>query len=349
MSIKAISKNESTEKLFARRGTFLKLIRVIAYRQRFIDIKVHKLEMKGILSTSELKKPTICAVRLVQRETFSDEIAILKSKGIIQGKLTPLKPILDSEGVLRVGGQLELSELIYIQKHPILLPKYHHLTNLIVRDQHLQLLHAGTQATLNIIRDNYWIVDGRNVARNIIRKCVTCFRAKQQFPTYIMGDLPKDRTVFERPFKHAGIDFCGPFFIKEKKYRNRVKVKIYAAVFVCFATKAVHIEIVSDLTSEAFLACLRRFFARRGKSSDLYSDNATNFKGAKREIDELHQYLKNQTNIDEISQHVANRDRVAGHFIPPRSPHFGGLWEVAVKSFKHHFTRAIDGRVLTYE
>ncbi|XP_033212186.1 uncharacterized protein LOC117169789 [Belonocnema kinseyi] len=164
-----------------------------------------------------------------------------------------------------------------------------------------------------------------------------------------MGDLPKDRTLFERPFKHAGIDFCGPFFIKKKKYRNRVKVKIYAAVFVCFVTKAVHIEIVSDLTSEAFLACLRTFFARRRKSSDLYSDNATNFKGAKREIDELYQFLKNQRNIDEIAQHLANRDRVAWHFIPPRSPHFGGLWEAAVKSFKHHFTRAIDGRVLTYE
>ena len=116
-----------------------------------------------------------------------------------------------------------------------------------------------------------------------------------------MGNLPKDRLVFDRPFLRTGVDYCGPFYIKEKRFRNRNKVKVHAAIFVCFATKVLHIELVSDLTSEAFLAALRRFFARRGKSSDLYSDNATNFQEAKREIDHICTLLKSQSHNEKIA------------------------------------------------
>lgn len=110
-----------------------------------------------------------------------------------------------------------------------------------------------------------------------------------------------------------------------------------------------HLEIVSDLTTAAFLACLKRFFSRRGLSSDLYSDNATNFKGANREILEIYEFLTNAENMHEIASNLANHGRVNWHFIPPRAPHFGGLWESAVKSFKNHFARVIGERILTYE
>ena len=148
---------------------------------------------------------------------FSRELKILEEGNQIDGRLTPLNPFLDSEGLLSVGGRLIHSDLTYSRKHPILLSKNHNLTHLIIRDKHLKLLHSPTQAILNAIRNNYWIVDGKNTVKNVIRKCVTCFCAKPQFPTYMMGELPKDRTVFERAFKHTGIDYCGPFFIKEKK------------------------------------------------------------------------------------------------------------------------------------
>ena len=167
-------------------------------------------------------------VKLVQRKTFSRELKILEEGNQIYGRLTPLNPFLDSEGFFRVGGRLSHSDLTYSRKHPILLPNNHNLTHLIICNQYLKLLHSATQATLNAIRNNCG---------------------------------PKDRTLFERAVTHTGIDYCGPFFIKEKKHGNRVKVKIYTAIFVCSATKAVHIEIVSDLTTEAFLACLKRFFA----------------------------------------------------------------------------------------
>ncbi|XP_043498349.1 uncharacterized protein LOC122521568 [Polistes fuscatus] len=151
-----------------------------------------------------------------------------------------------------------------------------------------------------------------------------------------MSDLPASRLLPNRPFIHTGVDFCGPLFIKERQHRNRGRAKIYVAVFVCFSTKAVHLELVNDLTTEAFLAALRRFMARRGKCSDIYSDNATNFVGAANELEAR------------VSRSLVN-EGIKWHFIPPRSPHFGGLWEAAVKSFKYHLVRIIGETLLSYE
>lgn len=146
-------------------------------------------------------------------------------------------------------------------------------------------LHSGTQATLNAVRSKYWPINGKNTIKTIIRNCITCFRAKPVDYAYFMGDLPQNRVTQTRRFLNTGIDYCGQFCIKEKKLRNRAKVKVYACIFICFSTKAVHIELVSDLTTAAFIGSLRRFFARRGLAENLYSDNATNFVGAKKGFD----------------------------------------------------------------
>ena len=190
-------------------------------------------------------------------------------------------------------------------------------------------MHGGTQTTLNALQQNFWIVNGRNAVKKVIHKCVICARAKPTSPQYVMGDLPKGRLSLERPFLIAGVDYCGPFFIKEKRHRNRKKVKIFVAIFVCFATKAVHIEPVSDLTTEAFLATLNRFFSQRGLSPDLYSDNATNFVGAKNEIADIQRLLSSDKHNERVN--------------------FGGLWEAAVKCFKHHLLRVVGNALLTYE
>ncbi|GFX98650.1 uncharacterized protein TNCV_1502281 [Trichonephila clavipes] len=97
----------------------------------------------------------------------------------------------------------------------------------------------------------------------------------------MMGDLPQDRIVPSRPFEKVGLDYAGPIITKPNLKRSKVTLKSYIAIFICFSTKATHLEVVSDLTTEAFLACLRRFIARRSKPSVIWSDNATNFKGAR--------------------------------------------------------------------
>lgn len=99
-----------------------------------------------------------------------------------------------------------------------------------------------------------------------------------------MGELPRERVTQARPFYHTGVDYCGPFYIKEKKLRNRAKVKVYVSVFVCLAVKAVHLEIVSELTTDAFIAALKRFIARRGKCRSIHSNNGTNFVGANNQL-----------------------------------------------------------------
>ena len=107
-----------------------------------------------------------------------------------------------------------------------------------------------------------------------------------------MGDLPQERVSQTRPFLIFGVNYCGPLHIKEKRFRNRNKLKVYVSIFVCMSTKAVHLELVSDSTTEAFIACLKRLFSRRGKTKIIFSDNATNFFGANRELNELYRLLQ---------------------------------------------------------
>lgn len=119
-------------------------------------------------------------------------------------------------------------------------------------------------------------------------------------------------------------------------------------LFVCLATKAVHLELVSDLTTEAFIAALQRFSARRGRATDIFTDNASNFIGADRELKELHALAKSREHNGRLSHHLAE-EGTCWHFIPPRAPHFGGLWEAGVKSVKRHLCRTIGLTTLTFE
>ena len=305
-------------------------------------------KLSGDLSIKELRNALNKIIKIIQQQAFSNEISYLKANRILKGRLAPLAPFIDSDEILRVGGRLNKANLPYSLKHPALLPQGHHLTRVIIREEHKKMLHAGTQATLNSLHKEFWIVNGRNTVKHVIYKCITCARAKPATLQYPLGNLPENRISLKRPFLVSGIDYCGPFYIKEKRHRNRTKVKIYIAVFVCFATKAIHIELVSDLTTESFLAALSRFFSRRGKCSDIYSDNATNFAGAKNEIAEIQNLLQSKNHNDSVKQSLA-RNNIAWHLIPPRSPHFGGLWEAAVKSFKHHLLRVIGNNFLLYD
>jgi len=191
-----------------------------------------------------------------------------------------LHPFLDSFGILRVGGRLKHSSLNYEQKHQIILPEKHHITDLIIRHAHTSQLHTGPQATLYHIRQKFWPINGKTRIKKIVRECIVCFKSKPQMLEHLMGDIPKDKFGCSRPFANSGVDYCGPFWIKERKYRNRTKIKVYVSIFVCFSSKAVHLELVSDLTTEAFIAALKRFFSRRGKANLMLSDNATTFVGA---------------------------------------------------------------------
>lgn len=146
----------------------------------------------------------------------------------------------------------------------------------------------------------------------------------------------------------CGVDYGGPLYIRDSKRRNAKVSKAYMAIFVCFVTKAVHLELVSDLTTEAFLNSLKRFMARRGKVSHIYSDNATNFTGAAKELQELNKIFKDEHHEHDLKRFLA-AEQVTWHFIPPNAPNFGGLWEAAIKSAKTHLHKIVGQAHLTYE
>ena len=107
-------------------------------------------------------------------------------------------------------------------------------------------------------------------------------------------------------------------------------------------------ELVTDLTTEAFIACLRRFISRRGKPSLLWSDNGTNYVGAHKELEEIQKFLEIKMTQWNISQFCSSQ-RIEWKFIPLHTPHFGGLWEATVKSFKNHLQKVVSTVKLTYE
>lgn len=337
--------------ILTKYGNFNRLQRVIAYCKRFYhNLKFpHKKHTRHITS-EELTKAEETIIGLVQRETFSNEIQQLEKKQMVnrKSKLRTLNPFLDERGLLRVGGRLERSVLKYEQKFPLILPYDHHLTEIIVRNEHERLFHCGHEQVLATLRRKYWILSGRRLVKKIIHKCIKCFKVNPTVSTQIMGNLPIHRVnAYERPFMNCGIDYAGPISLRESRRRGKIAItKVYIAIFVCFAVKSVHIEIVSDLTTDCFIAALKRFIGRRGLCKNIYSDNGTTFVGANTKLKEIFNFLK--SNETSISSYLS-KERINWHFIPPKSPHFGGLWESLIKSMKRHLYRTMQKTVLTYE
>ncbi|GFR25022.1 integrase catalytic domain-containing protein [Trichonephila clavata] len=255
---------------FQKFSSWNKLKRVVAYCLRFVkncSLAACK-RRKSFLTTTELSEAEKAIVKFIQHDHFSMEVSYLSAGKQLpsSNKLIPLTPFYDDFGIIRVGGRLKNSILPESQKHPILLPKTDPVVNLIITDYHLKLLHAGPQLLQSALREKFWILSARDAVRRVVRRCIPCFRNRPRFAEQIMGDLPEFRVCPSSVFQRTGLDFAGPFLIRSSKGRGSRNTKCYICVFVCLATKAVHFEIVSDLTSRAFIACLKRFVARRGKA-----------------------------------------------------------------------------------
>lgn len=333
-------------------STKTKTVRVFAYMRRFIfnsRKENRSIRLSGHLQVSELQGSLRGIILLVQRSVFSFDIKhLIDNKDVhSKSKLSSLNPILDSFGLVRVGGRLQKSNLSFNEKHPIILPHNHHFTTLLIREAHELTLHGGAQMTVAYLRRNYWIINARNTVRNIIHRCIRCYKYSTETRQQLMGNLPTPRTNPSRPFTHTGVDYAGPIQVRVSKGRGNKAYKGYLAIFVCLSTKAIHIEVVSDMTTDTFLAALRRFTARRGLCSDLYSDCGSNFIGGKSVLKT--DFDKAVHEAQEGMDVLLAKDGINWHFIPPASPNFGGLWEAGVKSIKYHLKRIVGESTLTYE
>ncbi|XP_062557237.1 uncharacterized protein LOC134222109 [Armigeres subalbatus] len=318
--------------LFHRYSSFWRLLRITALILRFVNRCRRKPNCHPNLfaSVGELEQAKETLSKLAQHEIFADERKQLKKTRTVSKKssLKLLGPFLDEKGIIRLGGRLEHSSEYYHTKHPIILPKFHPLTRLITQHYHEQCMHSGPRMTLATMHQEFWPVNGKTIANFVCRKCPQCYRLNPAPVSQPVGQLPKSRTAPCRAFTIVGVDYCGLVILKPA-HRRAAPRKAFIAVFVCFASKAVHLELVCDLSTEAFIAALRRFIAHHGMPAEIHSDNA--------------KHTRESINR-ECSKH-----RIQWHFIPPRAPTFGGLWEAAVKTAKTTLRKVLGKTQLSYE
>ena len=340
--------------ILGRFSTLTGLIRFVALcRRPLIRLrtrrKLTECESHQFLTAAELSAAQATVIGLVQAKAFTVEIGVLTAgRRLPKGnRLSKLNPFLSKEdGLLRVGGRLAHSNLSFDRKYPPILPQHSALSLLFVRHAHHQCLHGGFTLTSSVLMPQVWIVGRNRLVKSTIRACVACQRVKPHSAQQLMGHLPAARVTRSRAFSHSGLDYAGPIQVRMAKGRGRRSYKGYIALFVCFVTRAIHLELVSDLTSASFICAYRRFVGRRGLCQNLYSDNATNFQGADKELQGM--FGRASAFYKEVAPILAN-DGTNWTFIPPSAPHYGGLWEAGVKSVKHHLKRVVGDHTLTFE
>lgn len=326
-----------------------RLLRVTAWCRRWLLQRKSRTSANspsftaGPLNADDLTEARLLWIRRAQAVNYRQELTSLAQGRSLskRNQLTPLHPFVDPFGLLRVGGRLKNSFLSRDEQQPIILPGASHLTRLVVLACHLCSLHGGVQLTLGMVRQHYWIPRGRALVKLVIRQCVTCVRWRAAVPQQLMGYLPQERVTPSRPFLNTGVDYAGSVQLRTTRGRGHRAYKAFISVFVCLSTRAVHLEAVSDYTAEAFLAALRRFTSHRGLCRTLWSDCGTNFVGADAKLRQF--FSASSPDQRRIGEGIRWR------FNPPSAPHFGGVWEAAVKSLKHHLRRTIGDATLTFE
>ncbi|XP_044573752.1 uncharacterized protein LOC123257853 [Drosophila ananassae] len=257
------------DELIDRVSSWPKLLRILAYVLKFIR-RTRRKSNTATLTLEEIHDARILYLRHAQDEFQADYKRLLNQQDLgNKSKLRTLSPQIDKHGLLRVGGRLGNSELPADVQHPIIMPKSHRITKLILEHEHRIHLHPGVSALFVIARQRYWVFGARNLIRKITHDCLKCFRQRQHTSHQFMSDLPSVRVRQAFPVANTGCDYAGPITLKVHKGRNPRKEKGYICLFVCLATSALHLELATDLTTDTFLAALRRFISRRGKCSQI--------------------------------------------------------------------------------
>ena len=333
------------DQLLERRSSWYMLKKDLAWILRFklwLRNKARGYPMqlnKGPLTVKETKTAEIEIVKYVQRQNFVNEVKTLEySDKQGSGKKTEsrqikrsstiyrLVPVMTPMGVLVVGGRLKNAPIPDETKHQMILPRRHHVVDLIVRHFHECSGHLGREYVLSQIRQQFWIIHARSAVRRVLGNCFGCRRRNALPCEQKMADLPRNRvTPDEPPFTYVGIDYFGTFYVK----RGRSQVKRYGCIFTCFAIRAIHIEVAHSLDTSSFINALQRFISRRGQPKEITSDNGSNFVGGMRELREAIEGW-NQTKI----QQFLHQRGIQWKFNPPAASHMGGVWERQIRTVR---------------
>ncbi|KAL0841423.1 hypothetical protein ABMA28_015107 [Loxostege sticticalis] len=332
---------------FHRFSQFNRMSRAAAYALRFIHNLRNKNDRRtGTLGVDELRDSVNMLARLSQLESYPSEFKLLSQTGSLKTKhnLSKLNLFIGEDKLIRVGGRIEYSSNFnYDKKHPILISSKHHFSVLLFRYEHARLLHAAPQALLFALRERWWPVRGRDLAKKVMHQCIICTRFRGKVIHPLMGNLPVERITPTYPFMRCGVDYAGPMLVLNRKGRGAKTSKSFICLFVCFVTRAIHLELVSNLSSDAYHLALKRFISRRGKPEVIFSDNGRNFVGL---MNEFKKFLSSC--FADIVEYASNQ-QIKFKFIPAYSANFGGLWESGVKSCKYHLLRVLGNAHLTFE
>lgn len=344
--------------------------RILVYVMRFVEIMKSKSKEKpkSILTAAQLEKgklkhlieyPSVeeksialkYFIRQEQAKRYAKEYQFLKelkeqnkTGNCVNSKLLNMRPFLDTDNIMRANTRLKEADIPYDAKYPIIIPNKSALSRLLISHAHKETEHGATQVMLQYLRNMYWLHDLRREIKSCILKCAQCVRNAKESGEQLMSELPADRVTRNRAFLHTGVDYAGPFEYSEHYKSRAVKRKCWIAIFVCMVTRAVHIDLVTDASSAAFIACFDRFVSRRGHCNKLYSDNGTAFAGAYPEIKSA--FVK--WSAPETIEHM-NKKSTKWVFMKPAASHQGGIYEAAVKSAKHHIKRVIGAKSYSYD
>lgn len=218
------------------------------------------------------------------------------------------------------------------------------VSTLLAQESH-KVNQEGVAGTLLWMRKKAWVIKGHRLAKKMVDSCVIFRKNKAKQCQQIMADLPLERTAPAAPFEFTSMDLFGPYEVKDEvKKRTRV----WGIVFCCMASRAIHTEVVSDMSSEGFLLAYQRFTSLRGQPRKLWSDPGTNFVGAKPALEKLHKFL-DRLNKSELEDTAAKHGTEWSWKIHPAdSPHRNGAAEAAVKVVKRALSNLGGDGVFTW-
>ena len=318
-----------------RFSTFKRLLRVTAYVNRFIENCKTQEKKTGSLDVREIRTASLIWIRDAQERHYTEVLEDLNSGRRKHNLVKQLKLYKDEEDLIRCEGRIHNAPLEDSAKFPLLIPAKDRLTNLIVSDAHVTHLHAGLSNTIMLLRQTYWIPTIRQVVRSILHKCVVCRKATgRPYQASVPPPLPKDRLREAPPFTVTGVDFTGALNVRNNDGQTS---KVYICLFTCASTRAVHLEVVTDLTENTFLLAFRRFASRKSLPEVMISDNASTYTAVAKQIEEL---TRSSTLTEKL-----NNYGTTWKFIPKRAPWYGGFWERLIGLAKRSI-RTTLGRTL---
>ena len=285
-----------------------------------------KLELS--LSVTDLEKAEHTIFEHIQRTSFAQEFADIPNGQVQKNSpLRKLNPMIDDQGVIRVGGRISQSSLTWAMKHPIILPKGHRVSEMIIQEQHRKSGCMGKNMVLASVREKFWIIGANQLIRKVVSSCLFCRKRKGKAGQQLMASLPPDRIEGDLPpFTNVGVDYFGPFSVTN----GRKSEKRYGVIFTCLSSRAIHLEMAHSLDTSSCINALRRFIARRGQVKIMRSDNGTNFIGAEKELKEGIRKWNQQ-----IISKAMLQNEVQWIFNPPLASHFGGAWEREIRSIRN--------------